>query len=195
MNSSPKRGRQGQQQEQVSPFADLPAYPAHEEPPAPITHAAIARISPFAPVARYEFTQTGITDDSGNLRFTVGRGGGLCDPSGYELASLSYDSFPRRVDVIVHGAIAASVRHAHPGPGKHWVINTPAGRLTASGHLLGDRYTITGPDGDEIASVTQQPGCEVEIEPGQDHVFVLGIVLAIDNFPSTGGAGQGAAGR
>jgi hypothetical protein len=52
MNSGQKPGRRGQQQEQVSPFADLPAYRVHEEPPAPITHAAIARISPFAPVAR-----------------------------------------------------------------------------------------------------------------------------------------------
>ena len=179
----------GGPEEQPGVFADLPAYPEHAESTTPAApgHGDVP-YSKYAPAARYEFTQNrllgkgnrAIVDDSGNLRFTVPRNGGLCDPSGYELAAFDRHPFRNQVDIIRHGAVAASVR-ARLGIGKHCNIDSPTGKFAASGHFLGDRYTLTGPGGDEVASVTQQQGFCVEIAPGQDNILVLAIILAIEN--------------
>ena len=109
MNSSQTPGGP-EEQEQPSPFADLPAYPQHEEQASSSVpgYGGMAPPSYGSAVMRYEITQNkllekglfSIFDDSGTLRFTVPRNRSICDPSGYELATAEQHPFRRQVDIL-----------------------------------------------------------------------------------------------
>lgn len=185
-----------EEREQPSPFADLPAYPQHEE------HASssVAGRGDMPPpsygsaVMRYEITPNkllekglfSIFDDSGALRFTVPSHRSICDPSGYELAAADRHVSGRQVDILRDGGVAASVHVAGSGLGGKFRIVSPAGQFTAKGEFLSHNSTLTGPGGGTVATVTQQPGfrerLDVEIAPGQDDVLLLAVILAMEDI-------------
>jgi uncharacterized protein YxjI len=183
-----------EEQEHSSPFADLPAYPQHEEG-APSSVPGIGDVRPpgyGSAVMRYEITghmrlEEGlfsIFDDSGTLRFTVPRNRSIYDPSGYELATARRHPLGRQIDILRNGWVVASV-HA-VGLGGKFRIDGPAGQFTAQGEIIPRNYTLTGPGGDTVATVTQQSGfrerLDVEIAPGQDDVLLLAVILAIEEI-------------
>jgi hypothetical protein len=193
MKPSQTPGESGEQ-EQPSPFADLPAYPQHAEHTASggPGHGDMPHPE-YAPVMRYEITTDqvlektlcSIFDDSGTLRFTVARNRSICDPSGYELAAADRHPFRQQVDITRHGYTVASVRATRFGIGEHYTIDSPAGQFAANGHFLTHNYTLTGPGGSALATVTQQglrESIDVEIEPGQDDVLLLAAILAIEDI-------------
>ena len=201
MNSSQTPGGP-EEQEQSSPFADLPAYPEHDE------HASssVPGYDDVPPpgygsaVMRYEITQNNflengrfsIFDDSGSLRFTVPGNRSICDPSGYELTAAYRHPFGRQEDILRNGSVVASVHVVGLGPGGKFRIDSPAGQLTADGEYSSSSFTLTGPGGGTIATIAQQSvfreRLHVEIAPGQDDVLLLAVILAIEDIRD--GTGQ-----
>ena len=177
-----------EEQEQPSPFADLPAYPQHEE-----------QAASFVPgydstVTRYEITshkllekgRFSIFDDSGTLRYTVPGNRSICDPSGYELATTDPHPFGRQVDILRNGWVVASVHEVDLGSGRKFRIDGPAGQFTAEGGFFSHNYTLTGPGGGTAATVTRQSGLrekfDVEIAREQDDVLLLAVIIAIEEI-------------
>jgi len=195
MNSSQTPGGPGGQ-EQPSPFAGLPAYPEHEEQASSSVpgYGDVPPPSYGSEVMRYEITHNrllekglfSIFDDSGTLRFTVSGNWSICDPSGYELATADRHPFRRQVDILRNGWVAASVHVVGFGPAVEFGIDGPVGQFTAKGEFFSHNYTLTGPGGSNVATVTQQSRFrerfEVEIAPGQDDVLLLAVILAIEDI-------------
>jgi hypothetical protein len=185
--------------EQPSPFAGLPAYPEHEEG-AP-AYSDMPPPSYGSAVMRYEITQKNllqkgqlsIFDDSGTLRLTVAGNRSICDPSGNELAVADRHFFGRQVDILRDGGVAASVHVVGLGPGGKFRIDSPAGQFAAKGDFFSRSYTLTGPGGGTVATVTQQSvfreKLDVEIAPGQDNVLLLAVIVAIEDISDSGGMG------
>jgi uncharacterized protein YxjI len=128
-----------------------------------------------------------IFDDAGTLRFTVPRNRSICDSAGDELATVDPHPLARQVDILRKGRIAASVHVVGLGPGGKFRIDSPAGQFTAKGKFFTHNYTLTGPGGGTVATVTQQGGgfggtLDVEIAPGQDDVLLLAVILTIEDL-------------
>jgi uncharacterized protein YxjI len=150
--------------------------------------------SGYGPAVRYEITQNkllekglfSIVDDSGTLRFTIPGNWSICDSSGEELAAINWHAFRRQADILRNGQVVASVHVAGLSAGENYSIDSPAGQFAASGDFSGHRYTLTGPGGGTVATVTRQLGFresfDAEIAPGQDDVLLLAVVLAIEDI-------------
>jgi len=190
-----------EEQEQDSPFAGLPVYPQHEEQASSSVpgYGDMQPPSYGSEVMRYEITHNTllekglfeIFDDSGTLRFTVPGNRSICDPSGYELATVNQHPFRRQVDICRNGWAVASVHVVGLGPGWEFRIDGPAGQFVAKGEFFSHNYTLVGPGGGTVATVTQQSRFrerfDVEIAPGQDDVLLLAVILAIEDIRDSPG--------
>ena len=131
-----------------------------------------------------------ITDQAGAPAFEVHGNFGLVkqvsfrDRSGQEVALLKKHLMTNRYEIIVGGQHAAEVRHTGIF-GEHYAIDTSQGRIDAKGNFSGWHYTLSR-GGGVVATVARELSFKekftVDIAPGEDEVFILATVLAIDNI-------------
>jgi uncharacterized protein YxjI len=131
-----------------------------------------------------------ITDEAGNPAFEVHGNFGLVkqisfqDPSGHELAMLKKHLMTNKYEVIVGGQTVAEIYHTGIF-GEHYEIASSRGTIEAKGDFVGWNYTITRA-GSVIATVAREFALKekfgVDIASGEDEVFILATVLAIDNI-------------
>jgi uncharacterized protein YxjI len=131
-----------------------------------------------------------ITDQMGTPVFEVHGNFGLHKevifrtPSGQELAKLKKHVMTNKYEVIVGGQHAAEVRHSGVF-GEHFEIGTSQGNIDARGDFGGWNYTLASAAG-VIATVSREmvfmEKFIVDIADGQNDVFILATVLAIDNI-------------
>lgn len=129
-----------------------------------------------------------ITDDAGTPVFDVRGNFGashrlsIRDQSGQELAELNKSLFTTRHEISVGGQHVADVRHEGVF-GDRYEIDSGLGLLTAKGSFGGWDYTI-GRDGQTIATISREVSLRekftVDIAAGENDVFILAVVLAID---------------
>lgn len=131
-----------------------------------------------------------ITDQVGTPVFEVHGNFGLVkeisflDQSGQVLAVLKKHLMTNRYEVIVGGQHAAEVFHTGLF-GQHYEIDSFQGRVDAHGDFAGWDYTLSR-GGSVIATVSREMAFRerfnIEVAPGENDVFVLATVLAIDNI-------------
>lgn len=131
-----------------------------------------------------------ITDQAGTPAFEVHGNFGLAkqlsfrDQSGQEVALLKKHLMTNRYQVTVGGQHAAEVRHTGIF-GEHYEIETSQGRVDAKGNFSGWHYTLSR-GGAVIATVARELAFKekftVDVAAGEDDVFILATVLAIDNI-------------
>ena len=131
-----------------------------------------------------------ITDQTGAPAFEVHGNFGLTkqisfrNQSGQEVALLKKHLMTDRYDITVGGQHAAEVRHTGVF-GDHYAIETSQGRIDAKGNFSGWHYTLSR-DGAVVATVARELAFKekftVDIAAGEDDVFFLATVLAIDNI-------------
>jgi len=106
------------------------------------------------------------------------------DQSGHELAKLKKHMMTNKYEVIVGGQHAAEVHHTGVF-GQHFEIDTSQGKIDARGDFGGWNYTLGSAEG-VIATVSREMSFReqfmVDIVDGQNDVFILATVLAIDNI-------------
>ena len=131
-----------------------------------------------------------ITDQSATPVFEVHGNFGLVkaisfqDQSGRELAVLKKHVMTNKFEILLGGQHAAEVRHTG-FLGQHYEIDSSQGRIDARGDFAGWDYTLSR-EGAVVATVTREMAFRerfgVDIAPGENDVFVLAVVLAIDNI-------------
>ena len=130
-----------------------------------------------------------ITDDMGTPRFEVqGRFGltrklSVYDTTGTEVAVISHQGLTRRYQILAGGQQSAVCLRGFFG--RRFEIASPAGLLEARGNFSGRQYSITR-GGMPVAAVTQlrtfREQFAVEVSDGEDAVFMLAVVLAIETI-------------
>ena len=131
-----------------------------------------------------------ITGDSGDLRYQVrGKFGVTQSLTITELASqrsaqITRTPFTTRHQVIVDGQQVAEVRHQFLG-WNNCTIDTASGQLVAQGNFLGWQYTIG--QGERVLATLSKQGIlpstfEVDTADGQDDLYLLCLVLAIEQI-------------
>jgi uncharacterized protein YxjI len=131
-----------------------------------------------------------ITDQTGTPIFEVHGNFGLHKeitfrtPSGQEVAKLKKHVLTNKYEVIVGGQHVAEVHHTGVF-GQHFEIGTSQGNIDARGDFFGWNYTLSSSAG-VIGTVTREVAFReqfmVDIADGQNDVFILATVLAIDNI-------------
>jgi uncharacterized protein YxjI len=131
-----------------------------------------------------------ITDDAGTPAFEVHGNFGLVkqvsfqDPSGRELAVLQKHLMTNKYEILLGGQPAAEVHHTGVF-GQHYQIETSKGTMDARGDFGGWNYTLSL-GGAVVATVARELAFRekfaVDIAPGENDVFILATVLAIDNI-------------
>jgi uncharacterized protein YxjI len=131
-----------------------------------------------------------ITDDMGNPaieargHFGVHHEVTFVDGSGQEVAKLKKHLLTNRYDVELGGSQAAEIKHEGLF-GEHFEIRGPAGVIEARGHFAMWDYSMDSA-GAHVARVSRHPSLHekfvVEIAPGQNDVFILACVMAIDDI-------------
>lgn len=129
-----------------------------------------------------------IADDSGTPVFDVRGNFGIThnlsirDQSGQELATLKKSLLTTKHEIFVGGQHVADVRHEGIF-GEHYEIDSSFGLLTAKGSFGGWDYSISR-GGQTIATISQQLSFRekftVDIATGENDVFLIAVVLAID---------------
>lgn len=129
-----------------------------------------------------------ITDESGTPRFDVHGNLGLSqrlsirDQSGQELAEIKKSLLTTKHEILVGGQHIADVRHEGIF-GEHYRIDSTFGELTAKGSFGGWDYSISS-GGQTIATISRHMSFRekftVDVANGQNDVFILTVVLAID---------------
>jgi len=108
----------------------------------------------------------------------------LRDQSHTELAEIKKHLATTRHEILVGGRKAAEVHHAGVF-GDKYDIDSSFGRLTARGHFAGRDYTIHQGH-HEVAKVWKKLSLRekfgVDIADGTEDVFILAVVLAIDEI-------------
>jgi uncharacterized protein YxjI len=131
-----------------------------------------------------------ITDQMGTALLEVRGNFGLVkhisfhDQSGRVLAELKKHVMTNKYEVLLEGKHAAEVHH-HGVFGQHYEIDTSQGRVEARGDFAGWNYTL-GRGGAIIAQVSREAAFRerffVQTAPGENDVFLLAAILAIDNI-------------
>lgn len=131
-----------------------------------------------------------ITDQAGAPAFDVHGNFGLVkqisfrDQVGQEVALLKKHLMTNRYEITVGGQRAAEVRHTGIF-GEHYEIDSSQGRIDAKGNFSGWHYTLAR-GGAVVATVARELAFKekftVDIAAGEDDVFILATVLAIDNI-------------
>jgi len=129
-----------------------------------------------------------ITDESGTPVLDVRGNLGLTqhlsirDQSGQELAEIKKSLVTTKHEILVGGQHVADVRHEGIF-GEHYEIDSSVGQLTAKGSFGGWDYSISRA-GQAIATISRNLSFRekftVDVAPGENDVFVLAVVLAID---------------
>jgi len=130
-----------------------------------------------------------ITDAAGLKRFEVqsasafSRKLAICDPGGAEVALLTRRRLPLHYEIQVAGQLTTVQPHGFLG--KRFEIDSPAGRLEATGNFSGRQYSITR-NGSPAAAVTQlrtfRQQFAVEVSESEEPVLMLAVVLAIETI-------------
>ena len=106
------------------------------------------------------------------------------DQSGQVLAVLKKHLMNNRYEVLVGGKHAAEVHH-RGFIGQHYQVDSYEGVIDAQGDFAGWDYNLARA-GALIATVSRQMAFRetfyVEVAPGENDVFILATVLAIDNI-------------
>jgi uncharacterized protein YxjI len=134
--------------------------------------------------------QFSITDQTGAPAFEVHGNFGLVkqlsfrDQSGREVALLKKHLMTNKYEITVGGRPAADVHHTGIF-GEHYDIDSSQGKISAKGNFAGWHYTLSR-GGTVIASVARELALKekftVDIADGEDDVYILAAVLAIDNI-------------
>jgi VCBS repeat-containing protein len=129
-----------------------------------------------------------ITDESGTPVFDVHGNLGLTqrlsfrDQSGQELAEIKKSLLTTKHEILVSGQHVADVRHEGIF-GEHYEIDSSIGQLTAKGSFGGWEYSISRA-GQAIATISRHLSFRekftVDVANGENDVFVLAVVMAID---------------
>jgi uncharacterized protein YxjI len=127
-----------------------------------------------------------ITDASGAPQFEarghLGARISLLDGSGREVAEIRKHMMTDTHEVYVDGQRVAQVRHAGIF-GDKYDIESGYGRLEARGHFDGGDYTV-GRGGAPVARMVRKFSLRekfaVDVADGENQVFLLAIVLAIE---------------
>ena len=131
-----------------------------------------------------------ITGESGELRYQVRGNFGftqsltITEPNGHRTAQITRTPFTSRHQVIIDGQQVAEVRHQFLG-WNNCTIDSASGQLVAQGNFLGWQYTIS--QGEQVVAALSQQGIlpstfEVDTADGQDDLFLLSLVLAIEQI-------------
>ena len=131
-----------------------------------------------------------ITGESGDLRYQVRGNFGLTqaltitEPAGQRTAQISRTPLTTRHQVIIDGRQVAEVRHQFLG-WNNCTIDSASGQFVAQGNFLGWQYTIS--QGGRVAAALSRQGIlpstfEVDTADGQDDLFLLCLVLAIEQI-------------
>lgn len=131
-----------------------------------------------------------ITDETGNPvleargHFGVHHEVTFVDGSGREVAKLKKHLMTNRYNVEVGGSHVAEIKHEGLF-GEHFQIHAPEGVIDVRGHFAMWDYSMDSA-GAHIAQVSRHPSLHekfvVEIAPGQNDVFILACVMAIDDI-------------
>ena len=131
-----------------------------------------------------------ITGESGDLRYQVRGNLGftqsltITEPTSQRTAQITRTPFTTRHQVIIDGQQVAEVRHQFLG-WNNCTIDTASGQLVAQGNFLGWQYTIS--QGGRVVATLSKQGIlpstfEVDTADGQDDLFLLCLVLAIEQI-------------
>jgi uncharacterized protein YxjI len=131
-----------------------------------------------------------ITGESGDLRYQVRGNFGftqsltITDPAGERTAQITKTPFTSWHQVIIDGQQVAEVRHQLLS-WNNCTVDSASGQFVAQGDFLGWRYTISK-EGQVAATLSKQgilPATfEVDTADGQDDLFLLCLVLAIEQI-------------
>ena len=131
-----------------------------------------------------------ITGESGDLRYQVRGNFGftqsltITEPAGQRTAQITRTPFTTRHQVIIDGQQVADVRHQFLG-WNNCTVDSASGQFVAQGSFLGWQYTIS--QGERVvARLSKQNSLpstfEVDTADGQDDLFLLCLVLAIEQI-------------
>jgi uncharacterized protein YxjI len=129
-----------------------------------------------------------VTDQAGAPVFEVRHGPGLRrqlsirDQAGREVAGIRKRGMGGRYEILAGGAVAGEVRHQGVF-GQHYQADSSAGPITAEGSFTGRHFALSRL-GQPVATVVRERALRekltVDIADGEDQVYVLAVVLAID---------------
>ncbi len=129
-----------------------------------------------------------ITDQVGVPVFEVRHSPGLRrqlsvrDQAGREVAVIRKRGMGSRYEILLGGASAGEVRHQGVF-GQHYQADSRSGPITAEGSFTGRNCTLSRL-GQPVARVVRERALRekltVDIADGEDQVFVLAVVMAID---------------
>jgi len=131
-----------------------------------------------------------ITGESGELRYQVRGNFGftqsltITEPNGHRTAQITRTPFTSRHQMIIDGRQVAEVRHQFLG-WNNCTIDSASGPLVAQGNFLGWQYTIS--QGERVVATLSKQGIlpstfEVDTADGQDDLYLLCLVLAIEQI-------------
>src|ERR1700722_4357370 len=131
-----------------------------------------------------------ITGESGDLRYQVRGNLGITqsltitEPTGQGTAQITRTPFTTWHQVIIDGRQVAEVRHQFLG-WNNCTIDSASGQFGAQGSFLGWQYTIS--QGQRVVAALSKQGIlpstfEVDTADGQDDLFLLCLVLAIEQI-------------
>jgi uncharacterized protein YxjI len=131
-----------------------------------------------------------ITGESGDLRYQVRGNFGLTqsltitEPAGQRTAQITRTPFTTRHQVNIDGQQVAEVRHQFMG-WNNCIVDSVSGQFVAQGSFLRWQFTISRAQ-QVVAQVSKQgilPATfEVDTADGQDDLFLLCLILAIEQI-------------
>jgi uncharacterized protein YxjI len=131
-----------------------------------------------------------VTGETGDLRYQVRGNFGLTqsltitEPAGQRTAQITRTPLTSWHQVIIDGRQVAEVRHQFLG-WNNCTVDSAFGQFNAQGSFLGWQYTISH-GGQVVAALSKQgilPSTfEVDTADGQDDLFLLCLVLAIEQI-------------
>ncbi len=118
----------------------------------------------------------------GNFGFTQSLT--IAEPAGQRTAQITKTPFSTRHQVIIDGQQVAEVRHQFLG-WNNCTVDSAFGQFIARGNFLGWQYTIS--QGEQVVAALSKQGIlpstfEVDTADGQDDLFLLCLVLAIEEI-------------
>ena len=131
-----------------------------------------------------------ITGESGDLRYHVRGNLGftqsldITEPAGQRTAQITRTPFTSWHQVIIDGEQVAEVRHQFFG-WNNCTVDSSSVQFIAEGDFLGWQYTIR--EGQRVVATLSRQGIlpstfEVETADGEDDLFLLCLVLAIEQI-------------
>jgi uncharacterized protein YxjI len=131
-----------------------------------------------------------ISGESGDLRYQVRGNLGftqsltITEPTGQRTAQITRTPMTTWHQVTIDGQQVAEVRHQFLG-WNNCTIDSASGQFVAQGNFLGWQYTIS--QGERVVAALSKQGIlpstfEVDTADGQDDLFLLCLVLAIEQI-------------